>query len=101
MKRAIAGGLTVSLLLNWAESAIALPPPEDQPEEVLRSDVITGARSPLDGQALTATEYAELQAEIQTLPPSRPQVAPKVENTIRLLRLRKFLRTVFPFIPIK
>jgi ribosomal protein L30/L7E len=97
MRRMVAGGLTVSLMLSWMGTAIALPPPEDQPEERLRSDVITGARSPLDGKPLTATEYVELQAELQTPPPSRPQVAPQVEKTIKLLRLRRFLRTVFPF----
>jgi hypothetical protein len=101
MRRTIAGGLTVSLVLGWAAGTIALPPPEDQPEEVLRSDVITGGRSLIDGQPLTATEYAELQAELQTPPPSRPQVASELENTVRLLRLRKFLKTVFPFIPIR
>jgi hypothetical protein len=49
-------------LLGTAE-VIALPPPEDLPEEILRTEIITEARSPIDGQPLTAAEYAQLQTQ--------------------------------------
>lgn len=81
--------------------ALALPPANDPPEEVLRSEVITEARSPIDGKPLTAAEYAELQADIQKGQPIQPQLSPKVRKTIGLLRLRRFVKTFFPFLPIK
>lgn len=93
--------LPAIVLPTIAPAAIALPPPEDLPEEVLRSQVITGARSPIDGRPLTAAEYAELQAELATSPPSQTEVAPQVRRVVNLLKLRKFLKTVFPFIPIR
>jgi hypothetical protein len=89
------------LLLQAAPIALALPSSPDQPEEVARTEVITGARSPIDNQPLTATQYAELQTEITRLNETPPQVSQKVRNTIALLKLRKFLKTVLPFIPIK
>lgn len=91
----------VLLLPELTRSSVALPPPEDQPEEVLRSQIITGARSPIDGKPLTAAEYAELQQEIQTSPPAQPQVSRQVRKVVNLLKLRKFIKTFLPFIPIK
>ena len=87
--------------LGWATSAIALPPPEDLPEEVLRTEIITGARSPIDGKPMTAAEYADLQAQVQIAAPARPELSRKVEKTINLLKLRKFLKTFFPVLPIR
>jgi hypothetical protein len=84
-----------------AEVAIALPPPEDQPEEVLRSQIITAARSPLDGQPLTPAEYAQLELALQADAEPPPELSPNVRRLINLLKLRKFIKTVFPFIPIK
>jgi hypothetical protein len=81
--------------------AVALPPPEDLPEEVLRTEIILGARSPVDGQPLSAADYAALQAEWAIIPPQPPQVSRGVEKTINLIKLRKFLKTFFPFVPIK
>ncbi|PSB20202.1 hypothetical protein C7B65_09155 [Phormidesmis priestleyi ULC007] len=81
--------------------ALSLPPADDPPEEVLRSEIITDARSPIDGKPLTAAEYAELQSEIQQGQPVQPQLSPKVRKTIGLLRLRRFIKTFFPFIPLK
>lgn len=92
--------LLVGLLLVAIEPALALPKPEDTPEEVLRTEVITGARSPIDGKPLSASEYAQLQAELQEPGPSRPQVGRSLEKNLNLLRLRKFLKTFFPFLPI-
>lgn len=78
--------------------ALALPPAEDVPEEVLRTEIITEARSPVDGTPLTAAEYAELQAELEAGPDTRPELSPQVENTIILLRVRRAIRSVFPFL---
>jgi hypothetical protein len=89
------------LMLQHAPIALALPAPQEQPEEVARTEVITGARSPIDNKPMTATQYAELQTEINRLNETPPQVSQKVRNTIALLKLRKFLKTVLPFIPIK
>jgi hypothetical protein len=83
---------------------VALPLANDPPEEILRTEIITEARSPLDGKPLTAAEYAkqetQLQTSVQPIDP-RAQLAPKVRRTVNLLKLRKFIKTVFPFIPIK
>ena len=85
----------------YSLAALALPPANDPPEEVLRAEIITDARSPIDGKPLTAAEYAELQSEIQKGQPVPPQLSPKVRRTIGLLRLRKLIKTIFPFVPIK
>ena len=79
--------------------ALALPPASDIPEEVLRTEIILEARSPVDGKPLNAAEYAELQAKLQTRP-TPPKLNPQVRDTIFLLRLRRTLRTFFPFLPI-
>ncbi|BAS57568.1 hypothetical protein NIES2135_30660 [Leptolyngbya boryana NIES-2135] len=95
--------LVTLFVLTAALPATALPPPEDLPEEVARTEIITEARSPIDNKRLTAAEYADLQAQLQQRPPENPrdQVSPELRRTIGLLRLRKFIRTVFPFIPIR
>ena len=98
-------GVTIgtSLLTGLISSVIlpaqGLPLPEDTPEEVLRTEIITEARSPVDGKPLTAAEYAELQVQLQAVPPLKSQVSPKVKELITLLRLRKLIRTVVPFLP--
>jgi hypothetical protein len=93
--------LTSCLILQPTSSLLALPPPDDIPEEVLRAQIILDARSPIDGKPMTASAYAELQATIREAPPTTPEVSPKVKQTLNLLKLRKFLKTFFPFVPIK
>ncbi|HEY9617205.1 MAG TPA: glutathione S-transferase [Microcoleaceae cyanobacterium] len=94
--------LTVSLsLLTATPPVLALPPTEDQPEEVLRAQLIIGARSPIDGSPLTAAEYAELQTQLEPVPPATPIVSPKVRKIVGLLKLRRFIKRFLPFIPIK
>ena len=82
-------------------SSIALD--NDVPEEVLRAEIITEARSPIDGKALSATEFAELVAtakqQIERDNASLITNSPKVKETLFLLRLRGFLRSVG--VPIK
>ncbi|HEY9726137.1 MAG TPA: hypothetical protein V6D50_06780 [Chroococcales cyanobacterium] len=79
-----------------ARPAVGLPPPDDVPEEVLRTEIITEARSPIDGKPLTAAEYAQLQAALAERS-APPQVNSKIQRLIFLLRLRHLLRTVLPF----
>jgi len=78
--------------------ALALPPPDDQPEEVLRTEIILEARSPIDGKLVTAAEYAELQAKMEAQNEEIGIVSPQIRRLVGLLRLRKVLRTIFPFI---
>lgn len=75
----------------------ASPPSIDIPEEILRTEVILEARSPIDGKPLSAAEYAQLQAQIKTRP-YPPKLSPKVRETVFLLRLLKILKTLFPFV---
>jgi len=81
---------------HWGAAVIALPPPEDTPEEILRTQIIIEARSPIDGKPLTAAEYIELQAQLQKAPP--PKLTPKIREQVFLLRIRKTLLQLFPFL---
>ncbi|MGL5871459.1 MAG: hypothetical protein ACRC2R_03670 [Xenococcaceae cyanobacterium] len=74
----------------------ALPPPEDKPEEILRNEIITEARSPLDGKPLTAAQYAQLQTELAKNPFPSP-VSSNIKETIFLLNIRKLFKTFTPF----
>ena len=78
--------------------ARSLPPIAEIPEEVLRTEIITAANSPIDGKSVTAAQYAELQAQLQDSP--TPKLSSKVRETIFLLRLRQLIRTFAPFLPI-
>lgn len=83
------------LLLLGTYPAVALPLPTDLPEEVLRTEIITEGRSPLDGRPLNATEYTELQQALaQSAYP--PQLNPKIRQLVFLLQIRKFLKTLIP-----
>lgn len=98
--------LTSVLLLSTPGIALAETLPGNQketdvPEEILQTEVITNARSPIDNQPLNATEYAELQTQIKQANEVPPKLSSKVRNTVALLKLRKFIKTVLPFIPIK
>ncbi len=83
-------------LISGGRLLIALPPPEDTPEEILRTEIIIEARSPVDGKPLTASEYAELLTQLQTSPP--PKLTTKIRQQVFLLRIRKALLQVFPFL---
>lgn len=76
----------------------ALPPPEDIPEEILRTEIITEARSPIDGKLLSAAEYAELQASLQLDSPPQPMVSREIQHLLFLLRIRSQIRLIFPFL---
>jgi hypothetical protein len=88
--------ILISLSTHWLKPAIALPPPEDIPEEILRTEIIIEARSPVDGKRLSAAEYAELQVELRSAP--APQLNSNIRQTVFLLRLRRTLLQLFPFL---
>ena len=80
------------------ETEILVPDTSDEiPEEILRTEIITGARSPFTGEPMTAAEYAQLQEELDG-----PIVTPLASSDIRylvfLLQLRKAVRPILPFI---
>jgi hypothetical protein len=94
-------------LLGWQViapvRADSLSPDNDIPEEVLRAEIITEARSPIDGKALSAVEFAELVVTTrQQIERDNAAVAannPRLKQTLFLLRLRGFLRSIG--VPIK
>ncbi len=88
--------LSLGLTFVIAKPALSLPPPEDVPEEVLRTEIIIEARSPIDGKPLTAAEYAQLKAQLSE-PSTPPELNPQIRQLIFLLRLRQLFRTVTPF----
>lgn len=97
MIRSLLGCLLVGLVMGILNAPVlALPPPDDVPEEILRTEIITDARSPVDGDRLTAAQYAELQEHLQDSPP--PILNPQVRQTIFLLQIRRAIRTVAPFL---
>ncbi|MBE9195694.1 hypothetical protein IQ217_17245 [Synechocystis salina LEGE 00031] len=89
--------LTILPLAPSLAQSPALPPPDDIPEEILRTEIILEGRSPLDGEPLTATEYTELM-EALAENPNPPQLSPRIRHLVFLLRVRKFFRTFLPFL---
>ncbi|MEL6495412.1 MAG: hypothetical protein AAFQ41_09850 [Cyanobacteria bacterium J06623_7] len=93
------GRLSVATLL-WlsclSRLCLALPPANDTPEEILRTEIILEGRSPIDGQALSASEYQILQTDLSQSSLS-PQVDPDIRQLIFLLQLRKLIKTIIPF----
>ncbi len=88
------GPISPSLAQNYP---LSLPPADDIPEEILRMEIILEGRSPLDGEPLTATEYTELMEALADNP-NPPQLNPKISHLIFLLKVRKFFRTLLPFL---
>lgn len=81
------------------QSGYCLPPPDDIPEEILRTEVITTARSPVDGQPLSPGEYAALMEALQD--PNRVELTlpASVRELIFLLRIRRVVKPILPIIP--
>lgn len=84
-------------LVVLGDCALALPPPDDIPEEILRTEVITEARSPLNGEPLSAADYAALQEQLRD-PNTEPVVNPDIAELIQLLQLRRLLKPILPFL---
>ncbi|MEM7062692.1 MAG: hypothetical protein AAF572_05965 [Cyanobacteria bacterium P01_B01_bin.77] len=77
---------------------IVLPPVEDVPEEILRTEIIFEARSPLDGAPLSAADYAQLQAELAA-PQTTRTLNSDLRFTILLLQARRTFKPIIPFLP--
>jgi len=92
----VSTSILVWLGSHWGTVVIALPPPEDIPEEILRTEIIVNARSPIDGKPLNAAEYAQLQEQLQVSRP--PKLNANIRQTIYLIRIRNALRQFFPFL---
>lgn len=97
-------GLGGSLVVGWV--GLSMPSPaqspdlalgQDIPEEILRTEIITAARSPLDGSPMTAAAYAALQADLQTSD-YPPTLSSGTRQIVFLLQIRRAIRTFFPFL---
>ena len=88
----------IAINLAWLkpDPCMALPSPEDVPEEVLRTEIILEGRSPVDGEPLSAAEYEELKAQLAEAGLD-PEIDPDIQQLIFLLQLRKFFKTIIPF----
>ncbi|TVQ61559.1 MAG: hypothetical protein EA366_03005 [Spirulina sp. DLM2.Bin59] len=84
-------------LVLLSPPGIALPPPEDVPEEVLRTEITLEGRSPT-GATMTASEYAELTTA-QAESPYAPVLDSEIRQVIFLLQIRRMLKPILPFIP--
>ncbi len=91
----------ISMGNTRVQAAEATTTEPDLPEEVLRSEILLDGRSPFDGKRLTATEYAELQQEIEKANVVEPQIALKIRRLVGMIKLRKFIKRVLPIVPIK
>jgi hypothetical protein len=97
-------GIYTITMLPVATSVMANTLPDaDIPEEVLRAEIITEARSPIDGKALSAQDFAELVVNTKQQLDRDDAIAatmnPKFKEAVLLLRLRGFLRSIG--VPIK
>ena len=86
------------LLFLSPDQSAALPPAEDIPEEVLRTEIILEGRSPIDGKPLSTREYAELQTKLAQRA-TKPKVNADIQEAIFKLQLRKLIKMIIPFIP--
>ncbi|WP_373479773.1 hypothetical protein [Geminocystis sp.] len=84
------------LVLMGNLSALALPPREDIPEEILSTEIIVEGKSPIDNKSLTAADYALLEEKIanSAFP---PVVNSDLRHQIFLLNILKMIRTISPF----
>lgn len=77
---------------------IILPPANDVPEEILRTEIIFEARSPLDGAPLSPADYAQLQTELAAAQ-TTPTLSSDIRYIIFLLQARRAFKPVIPFLP--
>ena len=90
--------LAVNLISGLFHSPIwALPPAEDMPEEVLRTEIILEGRSPIDGKPMSAREYEQLKAQLAQRA-IKPEVDSNIRQLIFLLQIRKFFKDIIPFV---
>ncbi len=84
------------LILSTINHRMVWAMPQDQPEEILRTEIILDGRSPIDGKSLSAAEYIIIQDQISQND-VQVEIKPEIKNLIFLLRLRKLLKTITPF----
>lgn len=89
----------MGLWMGHAVPAIALPPPDDTPEEVLRTQIILEGRSPINNQPLNAEQYVQQEHQIHTALNQPPELSPQVQQVIFLLKIRRAVRLFIPIIP--
>ena len=70
--------------------------PAEIPEEILRTEIITEARSPLTGKPLSAVDYAQLQAELAA-PAGGNLLNDDLRRLLFLLQLRHAVKPILPF----
>lgn len=88
--------LSLTALITFTpQIGLTLPPPEDLPEEILRTEIILEARSPITGKPLTATEYAQLQTEIAQTP-FAPEFNTNLKQLLFFFQIRKLFKTFSP-----
>jgi hypothetical protein len=83
---------------DQARAEVQLPPADDLPEEVLRTEIIFEARSPLDGSPMSPADYVVLQTELQA-PPETISINSELRQLIFLLQLRGAIRPIVPLLP--
>jgi hypothetical protein len=71
---------------------------EEIPEEVQQTQVLVEANSPLTGQAQRPEVYTQERQQLQVAATAvPPQLDPSIYRAVELLRLRKLLKSLFPF----
>ena len=78
-----------------AAAAVALPPPDDIPEEILRVQPSLRSRSAFDNSSLSPTEQVELTDGSRGQSVSA-EVSPELQRLIFMLRVRQTLLRFFP-----
>ena len=87
----------LGLVATFGSPALALPPPDEVPEEVLRTEVIVEARSPLTGEPMSPADYATLQEQLRD-PNTDSTLNADLVNLVRLLQLRRIFKPILPFL---
>ncbi len=96
---AIARRFTLAAMVAaWLQPnfCMALPPADDIPEEILRTEIILEGRSLVNGKPLSAAEYESQKAQLAQTP-FNPELNSDIQQIIFLLQIRKFIKTVIPF----
>jgi hypothetical protein len=102
VQRVVIAGLLSPLTVVQSTVVFALPPADDVPEEILRTQIVLDARSPIDGKPMTPAEYAAFQAQQEAaMQPPATQLSPQVRGVVTALKLRRFVKRFLPFIPIR
>ena len=99
---AVLSSITVSIVLGSGSPAEEaqqwLPPEEEIPEEVLRTELILEGRSPIDGSLMSPEDYAALEAELQQRQTAPLPVDSELQSLVFQLKLLNLLKSVFPFL---